>query len=108
MGKYRKESLVFHIYDSAKDKDFELATDLKLFEYYIGKELNLDRIQKGHKRKYKSFISFLNRNYLSETAKFGHHKWNYYQSFCDDDFSITTNSLENVNGRFIIGRFIIE
>ena len=26
-GKYRKESLVFHIYDSAKDKDFELATD---------------------------------------------------------------------------------
>ena len=53
-------------------------------------------------------ISFLNRNYLSETAKFGHHKWNYYQSFCDDDFSITTNSLENVNGRFIIGRFIIE
>ena len=54
---------------------------------------------KGHKRKYKSFISYLNRNYLCETAKFGHHKWNYYQSLCDDDFSITTNSLENVNGR---------
>ena len=101
LEKYAQDTLTITFIDLS-NKEI-LNTVYRIFEKFYN-----DPQMKGHKRKYKSFISYLNRNYLSETAKFGHHKWNYYQSLCDDDFSITTNSLENVNGRFIIGRFIIE
>ena len=52
---------------------------------------------KKFKKKFKNFIKYLVNNFLKGTAKFPHSKWNYYEALSDSDFSLTTNSLENLN-----------
>ena len=44
-------------------------------------------------------LSYLVDNYLSESARFPHHQWNYHMALSEHDFTITTNSLENLNGK---------
>ena len=51
------------------------------------------------KKKFKQFISYLCTNYLNENCRFPHSWWNYHGSLSQSDFCLTTNSLENLNGR---------
>ena len=45
------------------------------------------------------FIAYLCRNYLNSNARFPHSWWNYHEVLSDSDFCLTTNSLENLNGK---------
>ena len=57
-----------------------------------------DPQMKKYKKKYKLFIQYLYKNYLSPVAKFPHSRWNnYYSILIDNDPGISTNALENVN-----------
>ena len=49
------------------------------------------------KKKFKNFVAYLFKGYLSEGAKYPHTIWNYHEALSESDFCITTNSLENVN-----------
>ena len=53
---------------------------------------------KSKRKKFKSFVNYLVKFYLADTAKFPHSQWNYYHSISQDiDLAVTTNSLENLN-----------
>ena len=54
---------------------------------------------KGFKKKFKRFISYICKNYLNETCRFPHSWWNYHEALSGGDFCLTTNSLENLNGK---------
>ena len=53
---------------------------------------------KSKRKKFKSFINYLVKFYLADSAKFPFSTWNYYHSISHDiDMAVTTNSLENIN-----------
>ena len=65
-----------------------------------GWSIRLYREIKGKRRGFKNFVSYLVKHYLSESSKFPFKNWNYFDSITSDqDTAITTNSLENLNGR---------
>ena len=66
--------------------------------YRIFEKLYRSPEMKKLKHKWKPFILYLVKNYLGETAKYPHSRWNYHFSILNDhDPSITTNPLENIN-----------
>ena len=46
----------------------------------------------GKKRGFKRFLSYLIDNYLSDSARFPHHQWNYNMALSEHDFTITTKT----------------
>ena len=54
---------------------------------------------RGHKRKFKQFIAYLCKNYLNQNCRLPHSLWNYHASLSESDYCLTTNALENLNGK---------
>ena len=67
--------------------------------YRIFEEKYVCPQMKGFKRKFKLFVAYLCKNYLNENATYPHRLWNYHSFLCQSDYSITTNALENLNGK---------
>ena len=67
--------------------------------YRIFEEKYSSPKMKGLKKKFKLFVGYLCKNYLNENAKYPHTLWNYHSFLCQSDFTITTNALENLNGK---------
>ena len=52
---------------------------------------------KSKRKKFKSFINYLVKNYLAPSAKYPFVLWNYFSSVMEDlDMAVTTNNLENI------------